>query len=420
MTFSSVSSPRCEIGDDAAVAEHVDVVAVLELVDLGRVPEEGAALGRLLADEVVDLELGADVDAAHRIVHQDDPRVRAERAGEQRLLLVAAGQRQDVVVDVGRADADLLLPGFGQLGPRAPARSAAPCAARRSTGCRCSWRSTTAGRCRRTARSPATSATGAFTSRRVSAPSRGLEDVEQEGASGRGRRDRQGRRSRPHGRQARYRRPASAAARGHAPACRRGDARLARRLGGGLSRRSAPPIVVDQPVAVEGARGSRSQPPCRRASRRCGRSFRGSRRAGARSGRNSRRRPPTRRTKASSWPAVWASSEEVGSSRMTRRSGSSVTVKARATSTIWRRPIDRSPTTSAGPMPWPGKISSSLAMDELAGAPAPAEAGEVGMVDARVLGDGEIRAERQFLEDAADAELLGDADRIGGLTRARR
>ena len=41
------------------------------------------------------------------------------------------------------------------------------------------------------------------------------------------------------------------------------------------------------------------------------------------------------------------------------------------------------------------------------------------MVDARVLGNREIRAERQFLEDATDAELMGGADRIGGLTRSR-
>ena len=82
-----------------------------------------------------------------------------------------------------------------------------------------------------------------------------------------------------------------------------------------------------------------------------------------------------RRTKASSWPAACASSEEVGSSRMTRLSGSSVTVKARATSTIWRRPIDRSRTMSPAPMPWPGKISSSLLADQIAGPAPPAEAG---------------------------------------------
>ena len=43
-TFSSVSSSRARLGDDGAVAEHIGVVAVGQLVDLGRVPEEGAAL----------------------------------------------------------------------------------------------------------------------------------------------------------------------------------------------------------------------------------------------------------------------------------------------------------------------------------------------------------------------------------------
>ena len=44
ITFSSRQLAAAEVGDDAAVAEDVDVVAVLQLFDLGRVPEEGAAL----------------------------------------------------------------------------------------------------------------------------------------------------------------------------------------------------------------------------------------------------------------------------------------------------------------------------------------------------------------------------------------
>src|SRR5438270_13501705 len=46
-----------EVRDDAAVAEHVHAVAVIELVDLGRVPEKGATLGRLVAQQVVHLAL---------------------------------------------------------------------------------------------------------------------------------------------------------------------------------------------------------------------------------------------------------------------------------------------------------------------------------------------------------------------------
>ena len=84
------------------------------------------------------------------------------------------------------------------------------------------------------------------------------------------------------------------------------------------------------------------------------------RRECARSARSSRPIRPSGAHSASNCPAVCASSEEVGSSRMTRRAGASETVKARAISTICRRPIDRSCTRSPGLTPWPGKISSSL------------------------------------------------------------
>ena len=73
--------------------------------------------------------------------------------------------------------------------------------------------------------------------------------------------------------------------------------------------------------------------------------------------------PPAanRRTKAEELAATTASSDEVGSSRITSRAGVSVTVKARAISTIWRWPIDEVADQSPAPMPWPGKISSSRA-----------------------------------------------------------
>ncbi len=90
----SSSLPR-QVGDDRALAEDVDVVAELQLVHLGRVPDEGPAGLGLGADHAVDLLLGADVDAAHRVVHQHHRRRARERPGEQHLLLVAARQRQD-------------------------------------------------------------------------------------------------------------------------------------------------------------------------------------------------------------------------------------------------------------------------------------------------------------------------------------
>ena len=55
------------------------------------------------------------------------------------------------------------------------------------------------------------------------------------------------------------------------------------------------------------------------------------------------------------------SSEEVGSSRITRRGGASVEVNARAISTIWRWPSANSPTGRSTSMPWPGKIRSRAA-----------------------------------------------------------
>src|SRR5580704_15565321 len=104
-----------ELGDNRAVTKHIGAVAVLQLVDLGRIPEEGAALLRFGADQVIDFELGVEIDAAHRIVHQHDPRVRSERPREQRLLLITARERENVVVDVWRANLDALAPGVGEF-----------------------------------------------------------------------------------------------------------------------------------------------------------------------------------------------------------------------------------------------------------------------------------------------------------------
>ena len=43
-------------------------------------------------DEAVDLLLGADIDAAGRLVDDDDPRLGQHHLGEKQLLLVAAGE----------------------------------------------------------------------------------------------------------------------------------------------------------------------------------------------------------------------------------------------------------------------------------------------------------------------------------------
>ncbi len=58
--------------DDPAITEYIGAVTVAQLIDLGRIPDEGAAPLRFLADDLIDFELGADIDTAHRIVHQHD------------------------------------------------------------------------------------------------------------------------------------------------------------------------------------------------------------------------------------------------------------------------------------------------------------------------------------------------------------
>ncbi len=59
-----------------------------------------------------------------------------------------------------------------------------------------------------------------------------------------------------------------------------------------------------------------------------------------------------------------------------------------------------------------------LAADQIAGPPAPAPALDRRMKDAGVLRDRQVRAERQLLEDAADAELLRQRHRVAGLQRS--
>ena len=95
---------------------------------------------------------------------------------------------------------------------------------------------------------------------------------------------------------------------------------------------------------------------------------------------------------------------------MTSRAGASVTVKARAISTICRRAIERSPTMVAGVDAVAGEDRVELARDQRArrGAASRSRA-SAGCMMRRVLGHGQVRAERQLLEDAAHAGGVGGA-----------
>ena len=113
--------------------------------------------------------------------------------------------------------------------------------------------------------------------------------------------------------------------------------------------------------------------------------------------------PTKRRVWARSSAARVELSEEVGSSRMTRRAASPLPASrnAMAISTIWRSAMERSAGRAPASMPWPGNIRSSVAPTRSAARrrhPGPRDAGKQ---DAHVLRDRQVRAERQLLEDAA-------------------
>ena len=85
-----------ELAPDRAVIEHEHAVAAADqLVVVGRIEEDRRARIGELAQELVHLLLGADVDAARRIVEEDDARAAHQPFGDDDLLLVAAGERAD-------------------------------------------------------------------------------------------------------------------------------------------------------------------------------------------------------------------------------------------------------------------------------------------------------------------------------------
>ena len=228
-------------------------------------------------------------------------------------------------------------------------------------------------------------------------------------------RARRGRRSRRHGA-----RPVGRAARS---ARRRGDAgrrRRRRRRRRRTARAAAPPDRLDQARRAWCRRGAGPRP-----RRRC--AWRRSRSAMSRTScslwlmkMTARPRPPARgRRRAARGPAE--SSEEVGSSRMSSlRPGRAA---ARAISTICRSAMSRGPTRASGSMRVPGKTAARLSRTAGAVGAAPERAGArvVRGFEEEVLGRREVRAEREFLVDDADAAALRLARAVGGgVGRSRR
>ncbi len=98
-----------DLADDPAVAHDDDAVADADqLGHLRRDDDHRAALRRERGDEAVDLLLGADVDAARRLVDDDDARIELHHFGQQKLLLVAARHLAGEQVLVADPDVETL------------------------------------------------------------------------------------------------------------------------------------------------------------------------------------------------------------------------------------------------------------------------------------------------------------------------
>ena len=98
-----------EFADEGAVAQHRDAIADGdEFLKLRGGDEHGEALGGEAADQRHDLGMGADVDAARRLVQDEHARVGDQRPRQHRLLLVAARELADRLFRVRRGDAERL------------------------------------------------------------------------------------------------------------------------------------------------------------------------------------------------------------------------------------------------------------------------------------------------------------------------
>ena len=95
----------------------------------GHHQERHAARGEI-AQDAVDVRLGADVDAARRLIDDEDARVARQPLGEQHLLLVAARQIAHLALDVRRGDAQLVDIALADLRASRPS-TAGPSACRR-------------------------------------------------------------------------------------------------------------------------------------------------------------------------------------------------------------------------------------------------------------------------------------------------
>ena len=95
-----------QVGDRAPVAQHEHAVRALDdLLELGGDHQHAQALIGEFADERLNLGLGADVDAARRLVEDQELRIGAEPSRQQDLLLIAAGKLANLLFGARGLDA---------------------------------------------------------------------------------------------------------------------------------------------------------------------------------------------------------------------------------------------------------------------------------------------------------------------------
>ena len=92
--------PASNAAADLAVAHDQDAVAHPDqLLDLRGDHQDAGAFGGQAVDDLVDLVLGADVDAARRLVEDEQARAAQQPLADHDLLLVAAREVLDQRLD---------------------------------------------------------------------------------------------------------------------------------------------------------------------------------------------------------------------------------------------------------------------------------------------------------------------------------
>src|SRR5882757_3047951 len=91
-------------GDTSVVHDVEPVRKRQHFRQFGRDHDHGGTGLHQPLHELVDLELGADVDADTRLVEQEDGQIAGQRAAEHHFLAVAAGQRARGALDVRRPE----------------------------------------------------------------------------------------------------------------------------------------------------------------------------------------------------------------------------------------------------------------------------------------------------------------------------